>query len=139
MATFPPVSGATDQFIDLDLFRWKCVILVGTDDRTAVREGLVDTGAALSVIPERSWDHPDFPVEQVRWLTGPPGGLPPLSIAGGTYRYRLGVISIQPYQDDLKAWLSPTDTICQFTDDGGRLANIVLGLRHGILHGRRLT
>lgn len=136
---FPPVSDALGRPVDLNLSRWKCPVLIGSGDRAALRQGLVDTGSSLSVIPERTWSHPEFPREQVRWLNGPPEGLPPLLILGGTYRYRLGVVSLQPAQDDLKSFLSPTDTIAQFTDDGGRLTNIVLGLRHGILDGRRLA
>jgi hypothetical protein len=105
----------------------------------AITECIVDTGAHFSIVAERLWR---------RFLPGvvtplpfdalTPPHLRTTSIAGGTYPYELGELTIQ-FEDQNRSALSVT-VVAKLTRDGGKLPlPITLGLRGGLLEGRNLT
>jgi hypothetical protein len=66
-----------------------------------------------------------------------PSSLRQLTIAGGTYPYTLGEVSIQ--LEDRTGTVMNVAIIAKLTQDGGRLPiPFTLGLRGGFLDGRRL-
>lgn len=100
---------------------------------------VVDTGSFLTIIPEMIWRH--FRPGVITWLPfapGTPPGLRRVTIAGGTFLYDLGEITLS-LQDPDGGALDAT-VVAKFTRDGGAL-NIpfTLGLRGGVLDGRHLT
>ncbi len=102
----------------------------------AFPECVVDTGAFLTVIPEKIWRyflpgvvtpllfHPSFPAH-----------LRVLTIAGGTFPYELGELVI-PLRDQSGGAINVT-VVAKLTRDGGSLnLPLSLGLRGGFLEGR---
>lgn len=101
---------------------------------------IVDTGAPLTLFPERVWARlaPSF----IEFVSSPPESVPPpLSVAGTRCPYRLGWIWLgvrdieQPF-----ARLPAQRVLAQFAEDNGRLRqNVLVGLAHSVLAGRRLV
>jgi hypothetical protein len=105
--------------------------------KAAFPECVVDTGSFLTIIPEKIWRyflpgvvarlpfHPSFPAHH-RILT----------IAGGTFPYELGELTI-PLRDQSGGALDVT-AVAKLTHDRGSLnIPLMLGLRGGVLDGRR--
>jgi hypothetical protein len=99
---------------------------------------IVDTGSYLSVISEELWNRfiPGF-AKPLTFAASMHPMLKTLTIAGGTYPYTLGELSIQ--LEDRKGTLMNVTIIAKLTQDGGRFPiPLTLGLRGGFLDGRRL-
>jgi hypothetical protein len=106
--------------------------------RFAICPCVVDTGSYLSVISEELWNKfiPGF-VRPLTFTASVHPILKTLSIAGGTYPYMLGELTIQ--LEDHRHTLMNVTIIAKLTPDGGRLPiPLTLGLRGGFLDGRRL-
>jgi len=103
-----------------------------------VRAALIDTDTALSVFPEREWRPWEHCIE---WLTFPAHSashkLPRIRVLGGQYPYRMGRLQIAVVDEDGHR-LPSMPVIAQFTEDAGSLSRILMGMRGGILEGRRL-
>jgi hypothetical protein len=114
--------------------------LDGAAVRTAssIRRALIDTGAALSVFPERVWRSFQHRIE---WLTfaghSASHQLPRVRVLGGEYPYRMGRVRVAAIDREGHR-LPALPVIAQFTEDAGRLPRILMGMRGGILEGRRL-
>jgi hypothetical protein len=100
---------------------------------------IVDTGALLTIIPERIWRHflPGV-VTRLPFHPSMPQQHRRLTIAGGTFPYELGELAI-PLMDQEGGALDVT-VVAKFTQDGGRLnVPLTLGLRGGFLDGGTLS
>jgi hypothetical protein len=104
------------------------------------RECWIDTGAYLTVIPEKTWRLVE---QQVIWLQSPdgqnlPGWLTTARIAGGPFPCRPGLLQIQVTDDDNRS-LPPGYVVALVVEDGGRMTMpILLGLEGRVFTGRRL-
>jgi hypothetical protein len=99
---------------------------------------VIDTGAHFSIIAEDLWRRfkPGF-VTPLPFDALTPPQLRVLTIAGGTFPYTLGELTIQ--LEDQDGTVLPVTVIAKLTRDGGRLAvPLTLGLRGGFLEGRKL-
>ena len=104
----------------------------------AFPECIVDTGAFLTVIPEKIWRH-FLPGVVTRLPFHPtfPHHLRQLTIAGGTFLYELGELVI-PLVDQEGGSLDAT-VVAKLTRDRGSLnVPLTLGLRGGFLEDRHL-
>jgi hypothetical protein len=111
----------------------------GTSAGPIVRGALIDTGAALSVFPEREWRQWEVRVEWLAWAGLRVGrAAPRLKVLGGNYLYRLGRVRVAAFDDDGRR-LPPIPVVGQFAEDGGTLSHILMGLHGSILDGRRLV
>lgn len=130
-----------DQTVHLiPWLRITSVVYVGTDQTP--RDGLVDTGSALTVVPEPFWT---AVASEIRWLSPASGVVLPnhLTTVGGvtggeTAPCRLGLIDLKLLH--LPSWetLPLPALLCKFAADGGRLPRrIYLGLA-GLLQRRWL-
>jgi hypothetical protein len=94
---------------------------------------VVDTGAFLTVVPERIWRYflPGV-VTRLPFHPNVPAHLRRLTIAGGTFPYELGELVI-PLVDQEGGALDVT-VVAKLTQDGGSLnVPLTLGLRGGFL------
>lgn len=128
------------------LHLWAYVAGLGT-----IRQCVVDTGAFLSFFTKDAWAL--FHAKgRVAWRCHAPERtprhqLPTFRVLGGSYRYRLGVISVQPVGLTPGVELPATDVLAQFLEDHPevdgdppKLRSLsVLGLHQGILRGRHLV
>lgn len=106
--------------------------------RYAITDCVLDTGAYFSIIAERLWRRfiPGF-VTPLPFDARTPPPLRTVTIAGGTFPYDLGELTIR-LEDRDRTHLSVT-LVAKFARDGGRLAvPFTLGLRGGFLDGRTL-
>ncbi len=104
-----------------------------------LRDALIDTGAALSVFPEREWRKWEERVEWLAWAGQNVGGaVPRVRVLGGNYPYRVGRVSVAAFDVDGRR-LPPVPVVGQFAEDGGSLSRILVGLHGSILDGRRLV
>ncbi|MFO0808639.1 MAG: hypothetical protein U0746_08455 [Gemmataceae bacterium] len=62
-----------------------------------------------------------------------------MSVPGRNFDCRIGIVSVQAVSPTAAAALAPVDVVAQFPTDGGAFGNVVVGLRHGVLDGRRLV
>ena len=132
---------AGGRVLPLTYFRLVAAISLG-DGLVPLRDAWVDTGTYLTVIPQSVWDRPDVRAH-VEWLQVPPGSIPlaPLLIAGGSFRFRLGRIVMTAFDVRTNQRLA-SPVVANFLEDEGAqrpLGQILLGLRHGLLDGRRLV
>jgi hypothetical protein len=109
-----------------------------TATHAAFADCILDTGAYLTIIPERVWSQ--FRPRAVATLpfdVAMPQNLRVISLPGGIFPYQLAEVPIH-LQDRTGGFLDVT-VVAQLTHDGGRLTiPMVLGLRGGILDSRVL-
>jgi hypothetical protein len=106
--------------------------------RFGIATALADTGAFYSLVAERLWRHfiPGF-VTPLPFDGGTPRRLRVTTIAGGTFPYTLGELTIDFQNPDLS--LYPVTVVAKLIQDGGGLAvPLTLGLRGGFLDGRKV-
>jgi len=104
-----------------------------------ITTAIIDTGAHLSIVAEDLWRRfiPGF-VTPLPFDALTPPVLRALTIAGGTFPYTLGELTIQ--LEDYDHTILPITIVAKLTQDGGRLAvPLTLGLRGGFLEGRTLS
>jgi hypothetical protein len=102
------------------------------------RGAFIDTGAPLSVFPEREWRPWEDRIEWLRFAGGVTARAPRLRVLGGSYPYRMGRVLVAA-ADTHGRQLPRVPVIAQFAEDGGNLSGILMGMRGGILDGRRLV
>lgn len=137
-------DGSVGTIVGLRL--WAYVRFLGrVDTRTAdgrkaaFPDCIVDTGALLSVVPERIWRHflPGV-VTRLPFHPSMPQQYRRLIIAGGTFPYEIGELDI-PLVDQEGGSLT-VKVVAKFTQDGGALnIPLTLGLRGGFLEGGTLS
>jgi hypothetical protein len=121
-----------EQFIAL--FR-----VVGQKQPYVVREAVVDTGASMSVFPQKEWEL----FEGINWLTQLNDPALPKwcrrfrGVAGGSFSFRFGTVSIEFY-DHLRGRVGPLKIVGMFAFDNGQMRDILLGLGGGTFSKRRL-
>ncbi len=105
-----------------------------------IREGVIDTGAPVSVFPQVAWQ----PFEQnISWLTrrndpGVPKWCREVSgVSGGSIPVRLGSV-VNELFDHLGGRLGPFEIVAMFAQDHGRMRDLLLGLGGGVFANRRL-
>jgi hypothetical protein len=134
------VDGAGNRTV-LHYDRLAVTVFLGTRKLRPPRDAWIDTGSYLTTIPQFAWDLPAVR-SQIEWLQPPAGQLLPLLVAGGSrYRYRLGRIMMTAIDLLTKRQMS-SPVIAKFTEDqlsSHPLERILIGLRHGLLDGRRLV
>jgi hypothetical protein len=102
-------------------------------------ELIVDTGANLTVFPERAWKR--FP-NDIRWLTRQEEKALPKwcwqfsGVAGGTVPSRLGTVGIE-LVDHRGGSCGPYDILALFAQDGGAMLRPLFGLGGGALRNLR--
>ena len=119
-------------------------LLCVAPDTIRIRECLVDTGAPLSIFPERIWR--DFE-ENIVWLTLRDNAAVAWldnvqGLTGGSMPARLGTIEIK-WIDCNGSQSRPTKIIAKFASDpetlDSRLPRILIGLGGNVWDRRRLT
>lgn len=104
----------------------------------AVVEGIIDTGAQISVVGQELWQRLRPGV--VTWLAFDPVTPPAhrkVIIAGGTHDFDLGEMTL--HLEDSSGGRLDVSMVAKFADDQGHLpVPNLLGLRGGFLDGRRL-
>jgi hypothetical protein len=113
---------------------------ISTDDGKAAAfpECVVDTGSYLTITPEQIWRHflPSV-VTPLPFHPSMPALHRSITIAGGTYPYELGELVI-PLRDQAGGAMNVT-VVAKLTRDRGALPiPLTLGLRGGVLDGRKL-
>ncbi len=114
--------------------------IVGSQVPAVLREGVVDTGAPMTVFPQKEWERFE---PEIRWLTGPNDPTVPKwcrqfsGVSGGTISCRLGLISLE-FFDALGGRVGPVEIIAMFAYDNGRMRDILVGLGGGTFTKRRL-
>jgi hypothetical protein len=105
-------------------------------------DGIIDTGAPLSVFPRLTWK--SF-ASEIDWLTLPPQRYSRSWVAnlsgrtGGTSRCRIGRVFLEAYDVESGCHFLPGAFIlAQFEEDETIDNRVILGLHGGILEGRRL-
>jgi hypothetical protein len=109
-----------------------------TATHAAYPKCVLDTGAYLTIIPERIWGqfNPGA-VTHLPFDPAMPKRLRTIDLPGGSFPYKLAEVAIR-VQDRVGAALNLV-AVAQLTDDGGRLTiPMVLGLRGGVIDGRIL-
>jgi hypothetical protein len=109
-----------------------------TATHAAYPDCILDTGAYLTIIPERVWQYfrPRV-VTPLPFDTAMLQRLRDITLPGGTFPYQLAEVTIQ--LQDLSGNALNVTLVAQLTRDGGRLTiPMVLGLRGGALDGRIL-
>jgi hypothetical protein len=134
-----PVILPDQSLLSLEFFRLIALLRIGSTP--AIYDGLMDSGAPLTVVPERIWR----PFEsEIEWLTFPTNTTPSslwtevAGVTGGTVKCQLGRISMVAL--DLQGReLAPVQVIAKFAEDGTLFPRILVGLHVSILQGRRFT
>jgi hypothetical protein len=125
----------------LHYVRLTVTIFLGARRSKPAHDAWIDTGSYLTTVPQFAWDVPAVR-SQIEWLQPPAGQPVPLLLAGsGRYRYRLGRIVMTAIDFSTKQQMS-SPVIAKFTEDRFTprpLERILIGLRHGLLDGRRLV
>jgi hypothetical protein len=135
------VIDAGGHIIPLAYRRLATTVFLG-DHPALLLDAWFDTGAYLTILPQDAWDHPGVR-DRIEWLNLPPGSLPlsPLTVMGGRYPFRLGRVTMTAIDLRTKRRLS-SPVIAKFVEDAAAprpLERILIGLRHGLLDGRRLV
>jgi len=128
-----------------DALRIRIHLRIGPDlhrpeDRRKQVRAILDTGAPLTLFPSQVWS--TFPRSQIEYVDFPPGISSRLLSAGGMRcPFRLGWIWLGVEDDERPIGRLPAQRVlAQFAEDGGRLkSNVLIGLSHSILTGRRLV
>jgi len=106
--------------------------------RYAITDCIVDTGAHFSLVSEDLWKRfrPGF-VTPLPFDPLTPPQLRVVTIAGGTFAYELGELTLR--LEDRDGNVLHATIVAKLTRDGGRLPfPLTLGLRGGFLEGRTL-
>jgi hypothetical protein len=105
-----------------------------------LREAVVDTGAPMTVFPQREWQLFE---QEISWLTALNDPSVPRwcrqfsGVAGGAIPCRLGTMSIE-FFDHVGGWVGPTPIVAMFAFDHGQMRDILVGLGGGPFTRRRL-
>jgi hypothetical protein len=96
----------------------------------------IDTGAHLTIVPERVWGQfKPGAVTPLPFDSAMPQSQRVITVGGGTWPYDLVELTIR-LLDRQRGVLNAT-VVAQLTRDGGKLAvPVVLGLRGGVIDGR---
>jgi hypothetical protein len=124
----------------LHLERIVAILRIGGGRPAIIREAVVDTGAPLSVFPERQWR--SFPRE-IRWLTKLHDAAVPNwckqfgGAAGGMIPCRLGVLMVELFGANPNQKLGPAEILAMFAHDNGKMKDdILFGLGGGAFANR---
>ena len=129
-----------------DAIRIRINLSIGPDPRRSivtrkkVIKAILDTGAPLTVFPFIVWS--SFPASIIDYVDFPPGTSPrSLSVGGTRCPFRLGWIWLGVEDDERPVGRLPSQRVlAQFAQDGGRMkSNVLVGLSHSVLTGRRLV
>lgn len=156
-----PIPGSRDEptraafaFVDpgrsgiqfWDALRLITILRIGPDAPRGSRDmrrrvqAIVDTGAPLTIFPDQVWS--DFPPSVIRFLDAPANGLPQTMVVSGVRcTFRLGWIWLGVEDAEMPVSSLPAQRVlAQFALDGGRMkSNVLVGLSHSVLTGRRLV
>lgn len=137
-ATVVEASGTS---IVLPFLRLFVLLRIGRRKRR-IADGIIDTGAPLSVFPRLTWKH--FAAE-IEWLTIPPERLLRSWAAnlrgwtGGKSQCRIGRVFLEAFDGEKGHHVLPgTRILAQFEEEETLEDRVILGLHEGILEGRRL-
>ena len=135
-------SGTLDSLPALRLIAYANFMRVLMPSRMAgefaITRAVIDTGAHFSVVSELLWRRfrPGF-VTPLPFDPLTPPHLRTITIAGGTFPYDLGELTIQLEYRNRTVF--PVTVVAKLTQDGGRLTvPLTLSLRGGFLDGRIL-
>jgi hypothetical protein len=110
--------------------RLKALLRIDSRGQSVVQDCIVDTGATITIFPEKEWKRFASRIVWLRaannaplapWLTSVSG------MTGGSVPCNPGLVSVQ-IMDVSGNSLSPKTIIALFARDGGQLKNILLGL-----------
>jgi len=114
---------------------------IGRHTRRLV-DGIIDTGAPLTVFPRLTWKH--F-ARDIEWLELPPEKLSSYWVGnlrgrtGGTSRCRIGRVFLEAFDVESGCRFLPvTSILAQFEEDETTDDRVIMGLHGGVLEGRRL-
>jgi hypothetical protein len=131
-------DGSSTTIASLRLF---CQLVVGRDRKA--HQAVVDTGAPTTVFPFLVWQR--FQAD-IRWLPFLDGAsTKPASLAGRSFRYRLGSVPVRLLGRDEEPTLPPVDVVAQFeqldplNETPLELKHTLVGLQLGSLEGRYLV
>lgn len=115
-------------------YRVVCPLLVGAGRH--LFDAWIDTGAPVSVFPQRVWRAFS---DEIDWVDDP-GRLPREASVGGVgYPFHYGRVPVGVISADLRTELPPLSVLAMFTRDGEKLPAPLIGLTGGVLAGRRLV
>ncbi len=127
--------------IVLPFLRLFVLLRIGRHARQ-LADGIIDTGAPLTVFPRLTWKH--FATD-IDWLTLPPERLSSSWVAnlrgrtGGRSRCRIGRVFLEAFDvESGSRFLPGASILAQFEEDETIENRIILGLHGGILERRRL-
>ncbi len=129
------VSAGLESPVTLSHIRIHCAFLLETANTKMFREGVIDTGAKFTVVPEKIWKGIETEIDWLEATYYPT----PLRIIGGTYPFRFGRVQVTPIQPDLNLRLDTKVIIAQFPQDGGNLRHVIFGLGGGFFEDRQLS
>ena len=104
-----------------------------------LREAVVDTGAPMTVFPQKEWHLFE---REINWLTELDDANVPTwckqfsGVAGGIIPCRLGALSIE-FFDHIGGRIGPAEVVAMFAHDGGKMRDILIGLGGGPFKKRR--
>lgn len=116
----------------------RCLAPAPTANTYAITKAVIDTGAYFTIVAERLWWHfiPGY-VTPLPFDSRTPAHLRTVTIAGGTFPYELGELTIR--LEDRDRNVLPVTVIAKITRDGGRLPiPLTIGLRGGFFENRKL-
>lgn len=103
--------------------------------------GIIDTGAPLTVFPEKVWR----PYEsEIEWVKAPEGRKLPQwlqsvsGLSGGRIACRVGVIEVTFFDSAMRI-LRPRRVVVKCAEDAGVIRVPLIGLGGSVLEGTRLT
>lgn len=130
---FPATAGGGPP-VAFTEYRVVCPLLVGAGRHFF--DAWIDTGAPVSVFPQRVWRA--FP-DEIDWVDDVERPLREASVGGVGYPFRYGRIPVGVISADLRTELPPVSVLAMFTWDGEKLPAPLVGLAGGVLAGRRLV
>ncbi len=125
------------SLLSLSFLRLTSLLRIGNN--STIYDGLVDSGAPLTVVPERIWRTFE---KEIEWFSFPANTTPSnlwtevAGVTGGTVKCRLGRISMVALDLQGKE-LAPVPVIAKFAEDGTLFPRILVGLHVSILQDRR--
>jgi len=129
-----------------DALRIRILLRIGPDsrkpgiDRRKQVQAILDTGAPLTLFPYQVWL--GFSASVIEYVDFPPGVSSRSITVGGTRcPFRLGWIWLGVEDNERPVGRLPAQRVlAQFALDGGRMkSNVLVGLSHSVLTGRRLV
>ncbi len=130
------------RFWDAIRIRMNLVICSGPGlgEGRPVLPAILDTGSPLTVFGDTIW--PTFPPGTIEFVEAAPGAMPlQFAVAGARCPFRLAHISLGVQDDERPIGrLGAQRVLAQFAEDNGRLrTNVLVGVSHSVLAGRRLV